>query len=69
LLGTFLLGLLIKKARQINALIGFSLGILVMIFVISFKLVAWTWFIFIGVAVTMLSGYLTSLFNKDKIEA
>jgi len=65
LLGTFLLGLLVKKAKQINALIGFSLGILVMIYVISFNIVAWTWFTVIGVAVTMISGYLTSLIQKE----
>ena len=68
LLGTFLLGLLFKRTRQINALTGFSLGIIVMIYVISFQLVAWTWFTLIGVTVTLLSGYLTSLFNKNKSE-
>lgn len=67
LLGTFLLGLLIKRANQTNALIGFTLGIIVMIFIISCKLVAWTWFTIIGVAVTLLSGYLTSLFTKENI--
>ena len=68
LLGTFLLGLFVKKANQTNALIGFSLGIVVMIFVISFKLVAWTWFTIIGVAVTLLAGYLTSKLNKNSLE-
>ncbi len=64
LLGTFLLGLFTKRTRQVNALLGFSFGILVMVFVISFKLTAWTWFTFIGVAVTLLTGYLSSLFTK-----
>ena len=64
LLGTFLLGLFTKRTSQTNALFGFSLGILVMVFIISFKLTAWTWFTFIGVAVTLLTGYLSSLFAK-----
>jgi SSS family solute:Na+ symporter len=67
LLGTFLLGLFIKKAGETNALLGFTLGIIVMIFVISFKLVAWTWFTIIGVAVTMLTGYLTSFFTTKYV--
>jgi Na+/pantothenate symporter len=68
LLGTFLLGLLVKNARQVNALIGFTLGIIVMIFVIYFKIAAWTWFTPIGVAVTLLTGYLTSLFRKEETQ-
>ncbi len=68
LLGTFLLGLLVKNARQANALIGFTLGIIVMIFVIYFKIAAWTWFTPIGVAVTLLTGYLTSLFRKEETQ-
>ncbi len=67
LLGTFLLGLLFRRVNQSNALVGFTLGILVMVFVISFKIVAWTWFTIIGVAVTLLSGYLTSFFRKTSI--
>jgi SSS family transporter len=68
LLGTFLLGLLIKRANQTNALIGFTVGIIVMIFVISFKLVAWTWYTIIGVGVTLLFGYVTSTFKKENIQ-
>ncbi|HEY6907422.1 MAG TPA: sodium:solute symporter [Ignavibacteriaceae bacterium] len=67
LLGTFLLGLFIRKAQETNALVGFTLGIIVMIFVISFKLVAWTWYTIIGVAVTLLSGYLTSFITTKQI--
>lgn len=66
LLGTFLLGLLFKKPGQTDALIGFSLGILVMIFVISFKVVAWTWYTIIGVVVTIISGYLISFFKSNR---
>lgn len=61
LLGTFLLGILNKKAKQEDALASFVAGIFVMISVISLKLVAWTWFTIIGVIATLLIG---SLLNK-----
>ncbi|MEO8399068.1 MAG: sodium:solute symporter [Ignavibacteriaceae bacterium] len=68
LLGTFLLGILIKKARQEDALAGFVAGIFIMIAVISLKLVAWTWFTLVGVIATLLiGGLLTALSDrKDK---
>ncbi|MDQ7816130.1 MAG: sodium:solute symporter [Melioribacteraceae bacterium] len=64
LLGTFLLGLLVKRARQKDALAGFTAGIIVMIAVISLKLVAWTWFTIIGVCATMLIGGVVSLVRR-----
>ena len=67
LLGTFLLGLLNKHARQEDALAGFIAGIFVMISVISLKLVAWTWFTLIGVIATLLIGsFLTALSQREK---
>jgi SSS family transporter len=67
LLGTFLLGLLVKKARQEDALAGFVAGIFIMITVISLKLVAWTWFTLMGVTATLLiGGFLTILSDKEK---
>ncbi|MFH1851157.1 MAG: sodium:solute symporter [Candidatus Neomarinimicrobiota bacterium] len=64
LLGTFILGLLVKKATQEDALAGFTAGIFVMITVISLKLVAWTWFTIIGVLTTLIIGSLLSRPNK-----
>ncbi|HOI29619.1 MAG TPA: sodium:solute symporter [Melioribacteraceae bacterium] len=64
LLGTFLLGIFVKKAGEKEALIGFSTGIIVMIFVISFKIVAWTWFTFAGVVATIAAGQLLLLFRR-----
>lgn len=61
LLGTFLLGILNKKATQEDALAGFVAGIFIMISVISLKLVAWTWYTIIGVIATLLVG---SLLNR-----
>lgn len=67
LLGTFLLGILFKKARQEDALAGFVGGIFIMITVISLKLVAWTWFTLVGVIATLLiGGLLNALSDRDK---
>lgn len=58
LLGVFLLGMLYKKATEkgaIAALITATAGIS---FVILYNLTAWTWFILIGVVITLVSGML-----------
>lgn len=66
LLGTFLLGLLNKRVKQNHAIIGFISAIVFISFVIAFKIVAWTWFILIGVCVTLLVGNLLALFSKEQ---
>ncbi len=58
LLGTFLLGILVRRATQEEALAGLVAGILVMVTVISLKLVAWTWYTMIGVLTTLILGKL-----------
>lgn len=68
LLGTFLLGLINKQAKQEDALAGFSAGIFVMIAVISLKLVAWTWFILIGVTVTVIVGSFLALLTRNNTD-
>jgi len=65
LLGTFMLGLFVKEAKQEDALAGFTSGIFIMVTVISLNLVAWTWFTLIGVAATLLIGTLLSYLNKN----
>lgn len=64
LLGTFLLGILNKKATQEDALAGFVSGIFLMITVISLKLTAWTFYTFIGVTATIIVGSLLSSLQK-----
>jgi len=68
LLGTFLLGIFVKKATQEDALAGFVSGIFAMITVVTLNLVAWTWYIFIGVTVTMAVGTLLSSLSKKDID-
>ncbi len=65
LLGTFMLGLFVKKATQEDALAGFIAGIFVMITVISLQLAAWTWYTIIGVSTTLLVGSFLALLSKQ----
>ncbi len=66
LLGTFLLGVLSKKAQQEDALAGFVAGIFFMITVISLKVVAWTWFTAVGVVATLIIGNLLSALSRRR---
>jgi len=66
LLGTFLLGLSNKKIFQNHAIAGFISAIIIMSFIIVFKVVAWTWFILIGVCVTLLVGNLFELLTRKQ---
>lgn len=64
LLGTFLLGIINKKADQRDALIGFFISITVMTVVVSLKLYAWTWFTLTGVTVCIVAGGISSLIRR-----
>ncbi len=67
LLGTFILGLINKKATQEDALAGFTGGIFIMITVISLQLVAWTWYTLIGVVATVTIGSLLSRLKRTDL--
>lgn len=70
LLGVFLLGILVSKAKQEDALAGFAAGILVMVTVITLNLFVWTWFTLIGVIATIFVGtLLSSLVDSNKNES
>ncbi|HZW37915.1 MAG TPA: sodium:solute symporter [Ignavibacteriaceae bacterium] len=58
LLGTFFLGLLFKKVDQREAFIGFIAGILIMIAVIFFTRIDFTWHTLIGCLTTIAVGNL-----------
>ncbi|HWP83463.1 MAG TPA: sodium:solute symporter [Bacteroidota bacterium] len=63
LLGTFLLGVLVRKADQSVALISFVASIVTMLIVVTSGLVAWTWFTVVGTAVTLIVGFSLSRFR------
>lgn len=66
LLGTFLMGLLSKTARERNALAGFTGAVLVMLVVSLYPLFTgqpalmhWTWYVFTGTLVALTIGKIT----------
>ncbi|MGE5313864.1 MAG: sodium:solute symporter [Acidobacteriota bacterium] len=56
LLGTFFLGLLFPATNQRDAYLGFTAGILVMIYVVFWTQIDFTWHTFIGTMVTIIVG-------------
>ena len=66
LLGTFLLGLLFKKIQQKEALIGFSAGILIMVLIVFFTNIGWTWYTLIGVITTVSTALIFSIFRTGQ---
>jgi len=60
LLGTFLLGVLTKRARESGTVVGMITGLFIMLYVSLFTPVAWTWYVLIGTAVTFGIGYIAS---------
>ncbi len=68
LLGTFLLGLSNKKIKQNHAIAGFISAIVFMSFIIVFNVVAWTWYILIGVCITLFVGNILELITRKKLK-
>lgn len=65
LLGTFLLGVLFQKPKQLSAITGFIAGIVAMTLIITLTKIAWTWYTVIGASVTVAIGNLFALFQKE----
>ncbi len=63
LLGVFLLGVLTRKPRETAAMAGVVAGLAAVLTVHWLKLTAFTWYVFIGTAVTFGVGLLASLFE------
>jgi SSS family solute:Na+ symporter len=66
LLGTFLLGIFFTRTKQLDAIIGFTAGILGMVLIIYYTKIAWTWYTIIGVAFTLLTANIFSLFRTKR---
>ncbi len=56
LLGVFLLGLLTKRVREGAAMVGMSVGLVLMLYVRFATPIAFTWYVVIGSAATFLTG-------------
>jgi solute:Na+ symporter, SSS family len=66
LLGTFFLGLVFKNTHQRDAYIGFISGLSVMLAVLMFTRIDWTWHTLIGCSATIIIGNLSAMFLKNK---
>jgi solute:Na+ symporter, SSS family len=63
LLGAFFLGIFVKRARQLDAAVGFVVAVAVMAYLFLFQaeLIGFTWYTGIGLVITMVIGTLLSL--------
>ncbi len=64
LLGTFFLGLFFKKTNQTDAYIGFIVGILTMVAILTWTDIAFTWHTLIGSLATIVVGVSISFIRK-----
>jgi solute:Na+ symporter, SSS family len=60
MVGVFLLGVLTKKANQKGSILGMAVGLVSMLLVWHFNLVAFTWYVLIGTCITFVTGYVAS---------
>jgi SSS family solute:Na+ symporter len=66
LLGVFLLGVLTKKASENGAILGFTLGFAVNLYLWLATPISFTWYVPIGSLVTFFTGYLASFLLPAK---
>jgi len=61
ILGVFLVGTLIKRAKEVHALVGMIASICLMVYILLATKIAWTWYAFIGSLVTLVVAWLASI--------
>ncbi|HYZ84880.1 MAG TPA: sodium:solute symporter [Bryobacteraceae bacterium] len=66
LLGVFLLGLLTKRVGEVAAMIGMSVSLILMLYIRQQTSIAFTWYVLIGTAATVIVGYLSSFFIREQ---
>ncbi|MGH9822171.1 MAG: sodium:solute symporter family transporter, partial [Blastocatellia bacterium] len=69
MLGVFLLGLLVRRATQVGAICGMAASFALMICIKLFSNLAWTWYVVVGTAACVLTGYLVSIAVGQTISA
>ena len=69
ILGVFLVGVFLKRVSQSPALIGMLVSMATMLYVYLGTRIAWTWYVFIGSAVTLVVAGLASLAFASAPEA
>ncbi|HOS71012.1 MAG TPA: hypothetical protein PLZ75_01030, partial [Bacteroidales bacterium] len=66
LLGTFILGVLFRKPLIRQAVPAFLTGIAVMVYIIIFTSIAWTWYTLIGTLATVLTGLVLTWIAQNR---
>lgn len=61
ILGVFLVGTLLKRAKEVHALVGMIASICLMVYILLATKIAWTWYAFIGSLVTLVVSWLASI--------
>lgn len=76
ILGVFLVGTFLKKAREIHALTGMLISILVMTYVLLASngfvpgpVIAWPWYALIGSSITIIVAFITTLVIRNNEKA
>ena len=59
-LGVFLVGTFLRRVSEPPALIGMGASIVVMLYVFFATKIAWTWYVFIGSAITLIVAGIAS---------
>lgn len=70
ILGVFLVGTFLKKAKEINALIGMLASITLMLYILLGTKIAWPWYALIGSLTTIAVAFISTLFisgSKDEV--
>ena len=61
ILGVFLVGAFLKRAKEFHALIGMLVSIVLMTYILLATRIAWTWYALIGSLVTVLVAFIASI--------
>jgi Na+/proline symporter len=61
ILGVFLVGTFLRRVSEPPALIGMAASILAMLYVRFYTPIAWTWYVLLGSAITLVVAWLASL--------
>lgn len=61
ILGVFLVGTFLKRAKEIHALIGMIVSIALMLYILLGTKIAWTWYALIGSVTTLVVAFVASL--------
>lgn len=68
MLGTFLLGVLTKRANQLGVMVGMTLSLSSMIAIWYFTKLAWTWYVLTGTLIMVAAGYTVSVLSGVEAE-